>query len=265
MCLSQSVRGHHDPSTIHLEHAYIFEELYEKCQYIISLKGSSWFRTDWLRRPREILDWLHVMEAFKYLSVWAFLMSQKVKNMPAMQETQEMWVQSLGQEVFLEKKMATTPVFFPEKFHGQRSLVGYSRCNCKESDTTEWLSTYYLYSAYFYKIIISYIIKCVTKPPIKIMMIRWLDQCKEIQENHKMGKTWDLFKKIRDTKGTFHAKMDTMKDRNGIDLTEAEDIKKRWPEYIKELYKKDPHDPDNHDGVITHLKPDILECEDKWP
>ena len=79
-----------------------------------------------------------------------------------------------------------------------------------------------------------------------------------------MGKTRDLFKKIRDTKGTFHANMGTMKDRNGMDLTEAEDIKKRWQEYTEELYEKDLHDPDNHDGVITHLEPDILECEVKW-
>jgi len=90
------------------------------------------------------------------------------------------------------------------------------------------------------------------------------DQCKEIEENNRKGKTRDLFKKIRDTKGTFHAKMDTIKDRNGMDLTEAEDIKKRWQEYTEELYKKDLHDPDNHDGVITHLEPDILECEVKW-
>ena len=79
-----------------------------------------------------------------------------------------------------------------------------------------------------------------------------------------MGKTRDLFKKIRNTKETFHAKMSTIKDRNGIDLTEAEDIKKKWQEYTEELYKKDLHDPDNHDGVITHLEPDILECEVKW-
>ena len=85
------------------------------------------------------------------------------------------------------------------------------------------------------------------------------DQCKEIEENNRMGKTWDLFKKIRDTKGTFHAKMGSIKDRNGMDLTEAEDIKKRWQKYT-ELYKKDLHDQDNHDGVITHLEPDILEC-----
>ena len=78
-----------------------------------------------------------------------------------------------------------------------------------------------------------------------------------------MGKTRDLFKKIRHTKGTFHAKMGSIKDRNGMDLTEAEDIKKRWQEYI-ELYKKDLHNPDNHDGVITHLQPDILKCEVKW-
>ena len=89
------------------------------------------------------------------------------------------------------------------------------------------------------------------------------DQCKEIEENNRMGKTGDL-KKIRDTKGTFRAKMGSIKDRNGMDLTEAEDIKKRWQEYTEELYKKDLHDPDNHDGVITHLEPDILECEVKW-
>ena len=79
-----------------------------------------------------------------------------------------------------------------------------------------------------------------------------------------MGKTRDLFKKIRDTKGIFHAKMGSIKDRNSTDLTEAEDIKKRWQEYTEELYKKDLHDPDNHDGVITHLEPDVLECEVKW-
>ena len=79
-----------------------------------------------------------------------------------------------------------------------------------------------------------------------------------------MGKTRDLFKKIRDTKGTFHTKMGLIKDRNGMGLTEAEDIKKRWQECIEELYKKDLHDPDNHDSVIIHLKPDILECEVKW-
>ena len=91
------------------------------------------------------------------------------------------------------------------------------------------------------------------------------DQCKEIEENNKMGKTRNLFKKIRDTKGTFHAKMGTIKDRNSRDLTEAEDTKKRWQEYTEELYKKDLHDPDNHNGVITHLEPDILEWEVKWP
>ena len=89
-------------------------------------------------------------------------------------------------------------------------------------------------------------------------------QCKEIEENNRMGKTRDLFKKLRDTKGTFHAKMGSIKDRNGMDLTEAEEIKKRWQEYMEELYKKDLHDQDNHDGVITHLEPDILECKVKW-
>ena len=90
------------------------------------------------------------------------------------------------------------------------------------------------------------------------------DQCKEIEENNRMGKTRDLFKKIRETKGIFHAKMGTIKDRNGMDLTEAEDIENRWQEYTEELYKKDPHDPNNHDSVTTHLEPDILECEVKW-
>ena len=90
------------------------------------------------------------------------------------------------------------------------------------------------------------------------------DQCKDTEENNIMGKTRDLFKKIRDTKGTFHAKMGTIKDRNGMDLTEAEGIKKRWQEYTEELYKKGLHDPDDHDGVITHLEPNILECEVKW-
>ena len=89
------------------------------------------------------------------------------------------------------------------------------------------------------------------------------DQCKEREENNRMGKTRDLFKKIRDTKGMFHTKMGSIKDRNGMDLTEAEDIKKRQQEYTEELYKKDLNDPDNHDGVIIHLEPDILECEVK--
>ena len=91
------------------------------------------------------------------------------------------------------------------------------------------------------------------------------DQWKDIEENNRMRKTRDLFKKIRETKGIFHAKMGSIKDRNGLDLTEAEDIQKRWQEYTEELYKKDLHDPDNHDGVITHLEPDILECEVSGP
>ena len=90
------------------------------------------------------------------------------------------------------------------------------------------------------------------------------DQCKEIEENNRMGKNRDLFKKIRDTKGSFHAKMGSIKDRNDMDLTEAKDIKKRWQEYTEEPYKKDLHDPDNHNGVITHLEPDIPESEVKW-
>ena len=90
------------------------------------------------------------------------------------------------------------------------------------------------------------------------------NECKEIEEKDRMGKTRDLCQKIRDVKGIFHAKMGTIKDRNGMDLTDAEDIKKRWQEYTEELYKKDLDDTDNHDGVITHLEPDILECEVKW-
>ena len=90
------------------------------------------------------------------------------------------------------------------------------------------------------------------------------DQCKETEENNRMEKTRSLFKKIRDTKGTFHAKMGSIKDRNGMDLKEAEDIKKRWQENTEELYKKDLYDPNNNNGVITHLEPDILECEVKW-
>ena len=89
------------------------------------------------------------------------------------------------------------------------------------------------------------------------------DQCKEIEENNTMGKTRDLFKKVRDTKGTFHAKMGTIKDRNGSELTEGGNIK-RWQQYTEELYQKDLHDPDSHNSVITHLEPDILECEVKW-
>ena len=90
------------------------------------------------------------------------------------------------------------------------------------------------------------------------------DQCKEIEENNTVGKTRDFFKKIRDTKGTFHVMMGTMKDRKNMDETEVADIKKRWQEYTEELYKKDLHDPDNHDGVIIHLELDILKCEVKW-
>ena len=90
------------------------------------------------------------------------------------------------------------------------------------------------------------------------------DQCKEIEENKRIGNTRDLFEKIRDTKGIFHAKIGTRKDRNGTELTEAEDIKKRWQEYREEMYKKDLHYTDDHDNVISHLEPDILECEVKW-
>ena len=91
------------------------------------------------------------------------------------------------------------------------------------------------------------------------------DQCKEIEENNRMGKTRDLFKKIRDTKGTFHAKMGSIKDKNSMDLTEAEYIKKRWQELLYKIYKKDLHNPDNHDGVITHLEPDMLDVKSRGP
>ena len=90
------------------------------------------------------------------------------------------------------------------------------------------------------------------------------DQCKDIKENNRMGNTIDLFKKIGDTKGTFHAKMSTIKDRDDKDLTDAEEIKNRWQEYTEELYRKDLNDLDNHEGVVTHLGPDILECKAKW-
>ena len=102
------------------------------------------------------------------------------------------------------------------------------------------------------------------KPIKRFVTLYQGKQYKEMEENNRMGKTRDLFKKIRDTKGTFHARMGTIKDRNGRDLTEAEDIKKRWQEYTEELYKKDLHDPDNHNDVTTHLEPDILECKVKW-
>ena len=107
--------------------------------------------------------------------------------------------------------------------------------------------------------------RCSTLLIIKKMQIKTTMryQCKEIEENSRMGKTRDLFKKIRDTKGTFHTKISSIKDRKGMDLTEAEDIK-RWQEYTEELYQKELHDPDNHDGVITDLEPDIWECEVKW-
>ena len=95
-------------------------------------------------------------------------------------------------------------------------------------------------------------------------IVGFVYQCKQMEENNRMGKTRDFFKTIRDTKGIFHAKMDSIKDRNGMDLTEAEDMKKKWQEYTTELYIKDLHNPDNHDGVMTHLEPDILECKIKW-
>ena len=113
-------------------------------------------------------------------------------------------------------------------------------------------------SSFSYSFVFLYLIALITEKAF------FSDQCKEIEENNRMGKTRDFFKKIRDTKGTFHAKMGTIKDRNGMGLSEAEEIKKRWQEYTEEPYKKDLHDLDNHDGVITHLEPDILKCEVKW-
>ena len=140
--------------------------------------------------------------------------------------------------------MITTLVFSPGGSHGQRSLGGYRPGVAKERYTH--------LNAEFQRI---------ARRDKKAFLS---DQCKEIEENNRMGKTRDLFKKMRDSKGTFHAKMYSIKDRNGMDLTGAEDIKKRWQEYTEELYKKYLHDPDNHDGVITHLEPDILECEVRW-
>ena len=125
------------------------------------------------------------------------------------------------------RKWQPTPVFLPGESQGRGSLVGFLLWGHTESDTTE----------------VTY---------------------KEIEENNRMGKTRDLYKKIRDTKGTFHAKMGSIKDRNDMDLRETEDIKKGWQEYTEELYKKDLHNTDNHDDVIIHLEPDILECEVKW-
>ena len=133
------------------------------------------------------------------------------------------------------KKWQPTPEFLPGKSHGERSLAV----------TVQGVTEFQRIARIDKKALFS-------------------NQCKEIEENNRMGKTRDLFKKIRDTKATFHAKMGSIKDRNGMDLTEAEDIKKRWQENTEELYKKDLHDPDNNDGVITHLEPDILECEVKY-
>ena len=184
-----------------------------------------------------------------------------------------------------------------ENPHGKRSLEGYSPWDLKESDKTERLGTAHTY-IYMYPTIPKEK-KCkkaqwLSEETLQIAEKRkeakskgekerythlnaqfqriarrdkkafLSDQCKEVEENKRMENTRDLFKKIRDTKGTFHSKMGSIKGRNGMDLTEAEDIKKRWKEYTKELYKKDLHDPDNHNGVITHLEPDILECEVKW-
>ena len=132
------------------------------------------------------------------------------------------------------------------KNYGQRFLTLYSNCKAKEKRKDTNLNAEFQRIAWRDK---------------KAFLS---DQYKEIEENNRMGKTRDLFKKIRDPKGTFHAKMGSIKDRNGMDLTEAEDIKKRWQEYTEELYKKDLHDPDNHDSVTTHLEPDILESEVKW-
>jgi len=129
------------------------------------------------------------------------------------------------------RKWQPIPVFLPGESHGQRSLAGHGPWGHKESDTTKKTEH-----------------ACMINRTTMI---------------NRMGKTRDLLKKVRDIKGTFHAKKGTIKDRHGMDLTEAEDIKNRWQQYTEELYKKDLHDPDNHDGMITHLEPDILECKVK--
>ena len=160
-----------------------------------------------------------------------------------------------------------TPVLLPGEFHGWRSLVGCSPWGREESDTTERLHFHFSLS-------------CIGEGngnPLQCSCLEnprgrgaWWAAIYGVTQNQTRLKRLtsssirDLFKKIRDIKGTFHAKMGTTKDRSGMDLTEAEDIKKRWQEYTDELYKKDINDPDNHNCVITHLEPDILECEVKW-
>ena len=157
---------------------------------------------------------------------------------------------------------------------GQRSLVCWGH---KESDMTESLSNnnsctsfclscMCLLKAFTLAVQFSHSVVSDSLRPHESQQARppYSNQCKEIEENNRMVKNRDLFRKIRDTKGTFHAKMGSIKDRNGMNLTEAEDIKKRWQEYTEELYKKDLHDPDNYNGVITLLESDILECEVKW-
>ena len=143
----------------------------------------------------------------------------------------------------------------PSGSHGQKNLAGYSPWGHKDQTGLKQLNTYThtQLNAEFQKIV---------RRDKKDFLS---EQCKEIEENNRMGKTKNLFKKIRYTKRIFHAKMGTIKNRNGKDLMEAEDIKKRWQEYTEELYKKDLHSPDNQDDVITHLEPDILECEDSGP
>ena len=156
-------------------------------------------------------------------------------------------VPSLSQEDLLEKKTAILiPVFLSGELHGQ---IPVKRRELKGKGEKE---RYSHLNAEFQRI---------ASRDKKAFLS---DQCKEREENNRMAKTRDLFKTARDTKGIFNVKMGTLNDRNGIDPTEAKDIKKRWQEYTEKLYKKGLHDPDNHDGVITHLEPNILECEVKW-
>ena len=159
-----------------------------------------------------------------------------------------------------------TPVLLPGKSHGWRSLVSYSPWGYEELDTTEGLPFHFSLSCIGEGNGTPLQCSCLENPrdggawwAAVYAVAQSQTQLKRLSSSSR-----DLFKKIRDTKGTFHAKMGLIKDRNGVALTEAEDIKNRWQEYTEELYKKDLHDPDNHDGVITHLEPDILECEVKW-
>ena len=163
-----------------------------------------------------------------------------------------------------------TPVLLPGKSHGWRSLVGCSPWGSEELDTTEQLHFHFSLSCTGEGNGNPFQCSCLENPrdggawwaAVSGVIQSWT-RLKGLSSNSSSSSR-NLFKKIRDTKGTFLAKMGTIKHRNGVDLTEAEDIKKRWQEYTEELHKKDLHDPDNQTGVITHLEPDILECKVKW-